>query len=215
MELAGGVARGDADRACRRVAAEQRTLRAAEHFQSGNIGQIEDRTARARDIDTINIDRHLLVGPGNDTEAVLTAHRERRGLDAAGRRLDREARRNRGQIVDRIDAVGLQVLLSHRGDGDRHVLHALLALLRGDDDFLKAALLAGCLREGRCNKDERSRCSKHRTQSVTAHKALSLPRSHPPLRRYSGFQADSWRNACHTASPPHTMPCMRCKMGTG
>ena len=75
-ELPGGIARHDTDRARRRVAAEQRALRPAQHLDALEIGQIENRSAIAADVDAVEIERDFAILARRGRAGEHAAHRE-------------------------------------------------------------------------------------------------------------------------------------------
>ena len=101
------------------------------------------REERQRDHRFVEVDADLLL------DARLVAH-DLAGGDAAhgdlalagAEVLDGEAGDVRGDVFDRFGAEVAQLLFGRRGDRDRHVLHGLLALTRGDDHFLVRASAA-------------------------------------------------------------------------
>src|SRR5690606_33234908 len=135
---------GDADRPGRRVLAEQRALRAAQHFHAIDIEQVEHRLARSAIIDIINI----------DTDAVFQAIVGR--ADAGAQTTDVDVRISGiapqylqawDQLLDLIETAGaclLQRLAAHDADGDRHILDVLRTPARRHQ-YLRPVLRA-CIR---------------------------------------------------------------------
>ncbi len=152
--FAAGVAGLDADRARSGVAAKQRALRPAQHFDALHVGKVEDRAARRRDVDAIEIDRGLLVRAGDDAVAQRAADREDRQLRAADRGAHVDARRHARQIDDVGDAIGPERILAQRGDRDRNVLQRLLALLGGDDDDIETIGITRRLGRGHAGRSQ-------------------------------------------------------------
>ena len=107
----------DVDRAARRVLAEQRALRTAEHFDALDVEGVEQLGLHARhdEVIDLNADRRVLVD--DDVGEAHTAHRERRGVerrDASGG----EAGDRGGESRDVFGDHAVDVV---RGDGrDRH-----------------------------------------------------------------------------------------------
>ena len=131
-------------------AAEQRALRAAQHFHALQVEHLDRRTAGATDRHAVleHRDARLLgrvVEVGGDA-----ADRDARVGDALG--LHFQARHQRAEVAVVLDALRLQEVAGVGVDGDRHVADLLFALLGGDDDAVEfAGLLAagrGLLGEG-------------------------------------------------------------------
>jgi hypothetical protein len=68
----------DVDRATDRVLAEQRALRAAEHFDSFDIRQLEGAADRAGNVDAVQIHAHARIGRRDEVDLAHTAQEERR-----------------------------------------------------------------------------------------------------------------------------------------
>ena len=138
-----GLVGDDADGARDRVAAEQRTLRAFHDLRALDVVHGGHDAARAARPDAV--DEHRDRGVAADAEVVGrdAAHRERVGEAVLG--LAAEARREVDDAADVGHAAFLQHVAGEGGDRERHVLERLLALLRGDDDFVEADdLWRGC-----------------------------------------------------------------------
>ncbi len=146
--LAGRVLGDDADCTRRGVAAEQGALRPAQDFDAFQIGQFECGTLRTSDVDAIEIKRDRLVLPRHRSEADRTPHGEVGDADRACGLAHEKVRRLRGKVERVGDTICPQAILGDRGDRDRHVLQALLSLLRGDDDIRNAHAAFGILRKG-------------------------------------------------------------------
>ena len=132
------------DDARRRVAAEERALRPAQHLDAVEVEDREALEDRVFEDDFVIDEADRLRGVEVEVgvaEAADIEARERTAVrafdveagDAARERADVGARRG-----DRIQRIARQ-----HADRDRHVLQAFLAALRGDDDVAKAAALFG------------------------------------------------------------------------
>ncbi len=116
----------DVDRACRRVLAEERALRSAQHFDLRDVEEVERRSGRARVEHAVDV----------ETDARLDAvvgQAERRAHAADGhRRVARVGRvelDGRDQLLHAIHVEGagtLHELATQHRHGDRHFLNGLL-----------------------------------------------------------------------------------------
>ena len=126
-----GLAGDHVDHAGRGVLAEYRALRALEHFDALELAQVAEADAVARAVHPIDHHAHRRLQA--DVVADRADAADARGGDrvvlGAG---DGQARHQDLQVLDVAHAGVLQQLLVEHGDGDRHVLQRLLALLRGD-----------------------------------------------------------------------------------
>ncbi len=132
--------RDDVDDPGGRVLAEQRALRAFQHFDTLEFAEVAEADAVAGAVDAVDVHQH------RGFKADVVAHRAnaantRRGGGFAARRRDREAGGQYLQVLDVVDSGVLQELLANRGDDHRHILQIFLALRCGDDDDV--APLAG------------------------------------------------------------------------
>ncbi len=131
-----GLRGDDAERAADDILAEQHALRAADDFDPIEIEEVGERRAHARDVHLVDeqADRGFcgrIVELHADDAADVELLGDRRVL----RHVDPgHARRERVQVGD---AVCYERVGADGADRDRHVLQALLALLRGDDDFFE------------------------------------------------------------------------------
>jgi hypothetical protein len=149
LKLARRAPGRDVEHAGARVLAEQGTLRATQHFDALQIDEVDEALALPRKHHPVEDDRHARLEPGA----------EQRGADAADAKVavllvGRLGEGKGGdlflEVLRRFDAAVHQVLGGQRGDGDRHVLEALLAALGGDDDIPKPVLFGR--RGGRCRR---------------------------------------------------------------
>jgi len=116
-------------------------LRALEHLDALELAEIAEAHAVARPVDAVDDDAD------GGFQARIVADRadaaDTRGRDGfARRRGDDEARRQQSEILDVLDTGVLQELCGDGGDDDRHVLQALLALLRSDDNGVERAIVS-------------------------------------------------------------------------
>ena len=147
----------------RGVAAKQRALRSAQHFDAFNI---EDREAFQRHVfehDIIQQHRNRLRCGEIEIGIAQPANVEARG-DAAVGAFDVQARRGAGQrgnircaAENRADAILIQNVCRNR-----HILQVFIAAVGGDDDGGKLAVISigsggSVLRSGRRGKAESSR----------------------------------------------------------
>ena len=135
--------RHDVERTSRRVLAEQRPLRAAQHFDPGDVAEAGKRLRLLQQRDVVDDHRDRRFDRGREGDRADTAQVDRIvGGHRPGR--DGQAWRQTGQVVDCLNVTIDQRVGGDRGDGDRHVLQILFALLRGDDDVLERAVIGDC-----------------------------------------------------------------------
>ncbi len=140
-EVGVGLLRGlhglELDDAGRRVAAEQRALRAAQHLDPVEVKQRDALDHRVLEHDLVEEHRHRLRRVEVEVGVAEAANVEAREGAAEGR-LENQARHAAGQDLDvrSADREDLEVRGAQHRHRQRHVLHVLLALLRGDDDLL-------------------------------------------------------------------------------
>ena len=153
LEAIDRLVRGDVERAARRVAAEQRALRPAQHFGTGDVEETQIADDRPGDIDAIDIDADR--GIGHRVRAVLRLAADgeiddRRRAGAAG--ADRKRRCRTLQIGYHQNLLALQAGIVQRGYRDRDGLQILRRTARRDDDIVETAarsLLDGGIGGGR------------------------------------------------------------------
>jgi hypothetical protein len=133
-ELEFGILRVDADRTRRRVAARQRTLRPAQHFDTLDFAQIVEAGAGAAAIDAVDEHRDRAFEAGVVAHRADAAQAGGRIRFRSGGRDDQRRRQlrhladiGRARILERCGAVGT--------DGDRHVRQALRAARGGNNDI--------------------------------------------------------------------------------
>lgn len=144
----GRLDRIELDHARRRVAAEQRALRAAQHFQAF---QIEDREALEEGVFLHHVvvhQRHRLRGVGIEVGVAIAADIHAREHTAVGG-FDIQARRLAGQHADvrAAGGDGIQEFRTQHAGGHRHVLGVFRAALHRDLDRVQTrnAVIAGRL----------------------------------------------------------------------
>ena len=154
VELVGGPLADEVHEPAGRVAAEQRALRPAQHLDALQVEELEAQATGRRAIDVVDVHRdRVLVGIGE----VVQADAAQEEVDDARfgvRRRVVEPGRHRHDVGAVGEAELADLLVAERGDRDADVLHALLALLRGDDDLLETAGGLRCGSAGQCG----SRC---------------------------------------------------------
>ncbi len=126
------------DRAADRVAAVQRALRAAQHFEALDVVNVEHGALRAGHVHVVNVE----TDAGLETpERVLLADAADEGDQrrvGAARHLQGEVGRGLLQPRDVLRADGLDAFGRECGHRDRHVLQRFLAAAGGDGDLLEA-----------------------------------------------------------------------------
>ena len=134
------------DNAGGRIAAEQRTLRAAQHL---DLGEVIDRVRLQYDMfedDIILDDRNRLRGPEVKIDVAETADVKAR-KNAPGRGFGikpRNAARQRQDVLAaRLETA--QQVTRNDTDRHRHLLQILRPALRGDDDLVEAVGRGRCL----------------------------------------------------------------------
>ena len=134
------------DCAGHRILAEQGALRAAQDFNALQVHETGAILAATSHVDTVDIHAHglfeALVVAGTDAAHVNV------GVDRC--RGDVQVRYIVGQGLHIGNACALQLVALYGGHRDRHVLQALSALLRGNNDFfqLLAVSQGGCREYG-------------------------------------------------------------------
>ena len=137
------------------VAAVERALRAAQHFDAADVEDVEHRTLRASDIDVVNIEAHAgLEAPQRILLADAADEGDQRRVRTTGD-LDRRVRR---LLLQGGDVAGTRALETFGAQGrhrDRHIFQGFVAAACGDDDVVKggrAFLRDGVLRHGEGRK---------------------------------------------------------------
>ena len=143
-EMIGRRGRGHLDDARRGVAAEQRALRAAQHFNAGKVEHREALEHRIFERDIVEHDRDRLGGVGIEIGVAKAADVEARE-GAAERAFDLKAGRARGEEAN-VEAAAVErveLFAADGGHGDRHVLGIFSPARGGDDDFTQAFARCG------------------------------------------------------------------------
>ncbi len=136
IELVARLLADEADRAGRRVAAEQRALRAFQHLDALEVEHAEGQHRRRHEVHVVDVDaRGGVVVRGVVVEADAA---DRDVRDAVPHHvLDLHVRRQQREVGELHDT-GLGEALSGVGRaGNADVAEALRALLRGDEDFFE------------------------------------------------------------------------------
>ena len=149
LKVARRARRRHADDAGRRILAEQGALRAAQHFDPLHIGEFGKALRRTHGDHAIDDDRNRRLNALAKQRGANAANTEA-GVGGVGALLERERRHGLDQRVGVVDLTRCQRVRAHGGDGQRHVLQTLGALLRSDHDFARL-ILRHCLvlRHGR------------------------------------------------------------------
>ena len=138
LERVGGAGGDDADGAGGGVLAEQRPLRPTQNLDPVDIEERRGELGTAAAIDAILIDGNIHI-EGDVVHAGAEAADINHVVDAGARDI-----KIRNVILQRLQIAGLQIgdlLAAEHGHRDRHVLHVLLALLRGDGHGFDRAFL--------------------------------------------------------------------------
>jgi hypothetical protein len=168
LDAAGVVAlrllRDQADRAAEAVLAEQRALRPAQHLDAFEIEQVDGRAGERAVVDVVDVDADAGIRGVDVVGGHHAAHADhRRRAAEAALRLDVGVRDHEAEVFDVVQALFLEPLAGHRGDGQRRVLQVLHAIGGGDDDFFEFCLDGGCRRAGRarqgCGNSRGNRCT--------------------------------------------------------
>ena len=184
----GGV---DVDHAGRGIAAIDRALRPAQHFDRCHVEHRHAQRGGKRVVDAVD----LRGDGGIAAEAVVAA-------DAAdGKAVLRQLERgHRGsELFARGQPLAIEQALRHHADGDRRLADALAALLRGNDDFggrlvghcLGRSLRGGCLRQHRRGQGEGQDAGRAEQDGAVDHAFLSLVGSTLPRPGRRAFVRDS------------------------
>jgi len=139
LGVEGRFARGDVQHPRRGVLAEQRTLRAAQHFQLVDIEQVEHRHARPPEVDVVQIDADAAFQAIAGRVVAQATNRDARlprmhiGDIGAGHQLL--------QILHTVDALGFQGFAAEHTDGRGHALRGFLAAAGIDRDRAELGFL--------------------------------------------------------------------------
>ena len=177
LEVVGRLVRIELDDAGSGIAAEQRALRTAQHF---DLADVEHRVRFQHDMLEDHVvldDRDRLRGAEVEIDVAEAADVEARE-DAAGRRFDvqpGDAPRQREQRIVAACGEGAERVTRCDADRERHFLEVFRPALGGDDDvvqtFLGTSLPCRILRLilNRCRLRERGRATHNRTERDAEH----------------------------------------------
>ncbi len=169
-ERLGHVLDGAADR----VAAVQRALRAAQHFEALDVVDVEHGALRPRHVHVVDVEADAgLEAPERVLLADAADEGDQRGIGAA-RDLQGEVRRGLLQPRDVRRAGVLDAVGGECGKRDRHVLQRFLATAGSDRDLLETGGLGGrrILREDGRHGEHRGRAGRsglHRVNGELLH----------------------------------------------
>ena len=150
VEVFGRALGHDVDGAADGVAAVERALRAAQHFdpidEDRRFASLHGRGG----VDAVRIHRNRAIGGVGVAEAADAAQRDAVGLGGI-----LQARREVGDVLDRVDPDKVTLFRRKGGHGHRHVLQALLALFSGDHQFFDGVGSGGRRSGARLGLDRR------------------------------------------------------------
>ena len=170
-----GLVGDDPDRARLRARTEQRALRARQCLDALDVVDVHVECATDRgdrllvevDADARQRGRVVAVAAARDA-----AHVHERAARAV--RLERHARQVLREVVEPHDVELVEALRAECLDRQRHVLQALLALLRGDHDLLETAG-AGLRVGGRHGREQRGRSQRHPVRDLARRRGCPQP----------------------------------------
>ena len=138
--------RDQANRAADAVLAEQRALRPAQHLDALEIDEIHVGARDRAVVDVVDVDTDSGLEREAEVDLVQAAQADR-VVRAEVARVAAEIgiRDHEADVLDVLDAADLELLARERRDRDRRRLDVLLAITRGDDDFLEPGLLRPAL----------------------------------------------------------------------
>ena len=140
-----GLRRGNRDCTTDGIASEQRTLRASQHFEPLDVDDVEHRTDRAGNVNTVDIQTNARLRRRQKLFLTDAAQIDRRGVGCAsetGIVLERHARHEVRDFIETGDTAIIEGVTGVRRNGDRRILQTFLAHPRGDDDLLQNLLRA-------------------------------------------------------------------------
>ena len=144
-EDARGGFRDDGESAALGVAAEQRALRSAQHFDALNVEQRSVEALRAAHVDAVDVGANARVAGGLvlvERHDAAHADRQRRLARFEGR--DTQAGDDAvRQVEQRLDVIVLDQLRVDDRDRDRRVLQVGVALQRGDNHHIASGVVIG------------------------------------------------------------------------
>jgi hypothetical protein len=124
----------DGDRACGAVAAEQRALRAFQHFDALQVDEVHQRAAGLAGVDAVHVNADRGVRADAEIARLHTAYAEHRLRRLGGVHL--QAGQVAGQVAEIPGPQVLDVPGRHDLHRDRHFLCRLRSRLGCDDHFL-------------------------------------------------------------------------------
>ena len=146
-----GLGGNDVDHARCRVAAEQRSLRAAQHFDAFEVEKFRFKKAGRKEGVAVEVDRGRAVAGRADAKIADAANRK---AGAGEVRLgEGDVRQRELKVRRRLDLLRFKRFGRKGADGNRNVLQTFGLALRGDDDFaIGVGAGAAALRMGgRCH----------------------------------------------------------------
>src|SRR5690606_33733096 len=132
-----GLAGLDQDGAANRVAAEQRALRAAQHFYAANIAEFDGPADRAADIYFVDVNADAGVHGRCGIELADAADEHDRSGAVARKlagRLELQTGGELFQILRLGDLAVFQRFAAEHGDRNRRFLQGFVAAARGNDN---------------------------------------------------------------------------------
>ena len=124
-----GFHRGDRYGAADGVAAEQRALRPAQHFQPLDIHDVENGAHRAGDVDAVHVETHARLGGGQKLFLTHAAQIDGGGVRRAAKAgvvLQGHAGHELGDLVEAGNAAVVQGFAGIGGNGDGRALQPFL-----------------------------------------------------------------------------------------
>ena len=187
-----GVRRDDLHRAGNRVAAVERALGAAQHFDALHVEQVQVHAGEPAVVDVVHVDADGRLG---EIEArVLDAGTAGVDLDGLGARRHRVGLEVGDVLADVLDHVDLPVgdLVDGEGaDGHGHVLEALLPALGRDEDLVDLRR-RGARPDGQRQAGQHAGCRRGKTARLHAQDSPIAPEGSPGQVR-SVDRKPQWR----------------------
>ena len=150
-KLVGGTAGHVVDGPGVCAASVLRRLRTLDNFHPLDIGEVNGRHIAAH-VHAVHKGGNRLYAGDAVNDGGLPAHRRTvLGGAAPEAGLERKARREQRQVIDGLKAQFADIVGRKGADRDGNVLHGLLALAGGDDDFLQHGFLRDCRTRGNDN----------------------------------------------------------------
>ena len=146
-EFVARIRGGDEHRATDGVAAEQGSLRSAQHLHVGDVAQRHRGADGVADVHVVDVEADARIDRGGGIGLADAADEHLRGGVVARERRVVGELQVRHHLVEHVGAEHLPVFeraAGERGDRDRRLLQVFLDLAGGDDDFLEAAWLRCC-----------------------------------------------------------------------